>query len=98
MHNRTRSVVAAFVLLLVAGCATEVVGTNTGAKTATAVVIAPSRLRTWLDPTEKWSPTILSVDGVATKAVTSRVEVAPGHHTLTSYCVYGFEQSATVRV
>ena len=86
MHNPTRSVAAAFVLLLLAGCATEVVRTGSGTKTDTAVVIAPSRLRTWLDPTETWSPTILSVDGVKTKAATARVEVAPGHHTLTSYC------------
>jgi hypothetical protein len=55
-------------------------------KSGSATIVAPSKVRTWLDPTETWSPTILSVDGVSVGSGTSKVLVKPGRHTLTSYC------------
>jgi hypothetical protein len=67
-------------------CATQVVGGAALDKSNSATIVAPSKVRTWLDPTETWAPTILTLDGVGVGSGTSKVVVTPGHHTLTSYC------------
>jgi hypothetical protein len=72
-------------ILVVSSCATESVGTSE-VSAGMAHVVAPSRVRTWLDPATTWSPTIDSLDGVKIKAATSRVQVTPGHHTLGTSC------------
>ena len=85
---RTQYFILATGLMVVwiGGCATQVVGDAASDKSKSATIEAPSKVRTWLDPTETWSPTILSVDGASVGSGTSKVVVTPGHHTLTSYC------------
>jgi len=72
-------------ILIMSNCATESVGTSV-ASSGMAFVVAPSRIRTWLDPATTWSPTIESLDRVKVKAARSRVQVTPGHHTLGTSC------------
>ena len=72
-------------ILVVSNCATESVGTSENSA-GMARVVAPSRIRTWLDPATTWSPTIDSLDGVKIKSATSGVQVTPGHHTLGTSC------------
>jgi hypothetical protein len=85
MINTIRSAALVGAIMVVTSCATESVGTS-GVSAGMARVVAPSRIRTWLDPATTWSPTIDSLDGVKMKAATSRVQVTPGHHTLGTSC------------
>ena len=81
---------AAVVLAAVPGCATETLGaTDPGASGDAATITASARI--WGKIPDAMSPvvSIESVDGQATRASTSKVLVAPGHHTLTVTCRYG---------
>lgn len=79
---------AAAVMLF--GCATETLGTRApGASGDPATIAASARL--WGKIPDAMSPVVSidSVDGQPTRASTSKIRVAPGHHTLTVTCRYG---------
>ena len=87
-HAVTTVMIVAVALL--SGCATETLGvTDPGASGDAATITASARL--WGKIPDAMSPVVSidSVDGQATRASTSRVLVAPGHHTLTVTCRYG---------
>lgn len=73
------------------GCATESLGTVTAGVAGGAATISASS-RIWRKIPDAMSPVVSidSVDGQSTKASTSKVLVAPGHHTLSVTCRYGF--------
>ena len=73
------------------GCATETLGTVTAREAGDAATIAASS-RIWRRIPDAMSPAVSidSVDGQSAKASTSKVLVAPGHHTLSVTCRFGF--------
>jgi len=75
---------------VLSACATETLGMRAPGATGDPATIAASA-RLWGKIPDAMSPVVYidSVDGQATKSSTSKVLVAPGHHTLSVTCRYG---------
>ena len=90
MNRRAALAIGVAAAAALCACATETLGTRTPGETGDPATIAASA-RLWGKIPDAMSPVVFidSVDGQGTKSSTSRVLVAPGHHTLSVTCRYG---------